>query len=92
MESKGYIFCTAHRQENVDSVDRFKGIIEGMSLVGRELEKKVIYAIHPRARKMLELLKIKIPENVNLIATINNEAKTSNPIPTTDNLSKLPAS
>lgn len=50
----GYILMTAHRQENVDDEARFKGIIDGVNQLARELDVPVIYPIHPRARKMLD--------------------------------------
>ncbi len=54
LEKKNYILVTAHRQENVDNKDRFGGILEGISLVSRELELPVIYPIHPRSLSMMK--------------------------------------
>ena len=48
-----YFLVTAHRQENVDNEERFKGIIKGLELVANEFGLPVIYPIHPRARKMM---------------------------------------
>jgi len=50
-----YVVATAHRQENVDEKDRFTGIIEGLRLVQREFNVPLIYPIHPRAKKQLEV-------------------------------------
>ena len=50
---KEYFLVTAHRQENVDNEDRFKGIIKGLELVANEFGLPVIYPIHPRAREMM---------------------------------------
>lgn len=50
-EKGDYILATIHRQENVDNVDRFRSILEGLEMVAREC--RVIYPIHPRSRKML---------------------------------------
>lgn len=46
-----YFIATAHRQENVDDPSRFCGIIEGLKTVGKTFDTKVIYPVHPRARK-----------------------------------------
>jgi UDP-N-acetylglucosamine 2-epimerase (non-hydrolysing) len=48
-----FVLMTAHRQENVDVAERFRGILDGATRVGRELGMPVVYPIHPRSRKML---------------------------------------
>ncbi|MGA1873776.1 MAG: non-hydrolyzing UDP-N-acetylglucosamine 2-epimerase [Thermoplasmatota archaeon] len=53
-----YFLVTAHRAENVDLKERFSGIIEGLRLINDEYELPVVYPIHPRARKFLELFRI----------------------------------
>ncbi|MBN1390089.1 MAG: UDP-N-acetylglucosamine 2-epimerase (non-hydrolyzing) [Candidatus Thermoplasmatota archaeon] len=53
-----YFLVTAHRSENVDVKERFKGIIDGLKLINDEYEMPVIYPIHPRAKKFLELFRI----------------------------------
>jgi len=53
-----YILATAHRQENVDDKGRFAGIIKGLQLVQKEFGVPLVYPIHPRARKQLELFGI----------------------------------
>ena len=50
-----YILATSHRQENVDDKTRFAGLIEGLRRVQRELGLLLIYPIHPRAKKQLEM-------------------------------------
>ena len=53
-----YMLATSHRQENVDDKSRFTGIIKGLQLVQTEFGIPLIYPIHPRARKQLELFSI----------------------------------
>ena len=53
-----YMLATSHRQENVDDKKRFNGIIKGLQLVQKEFGVPLIYPIHPRARKQLELFNI----------------------------------
>lgn len=48
-----YILVTAHRQENVDNIERFHGIIEGLHAVKEKFDVKLMYPIHPRAKKRL---------------------------------------
>jgi UDP-N-acetylglucosamine 2-epimerase (non-hydrolysing) len=53
-----FMLATSHRQENVDAKERFAGIIKGLQLVQEELGVPLIYPIHPRAKKQLELFDI----------------------------------
>jgi UDP-N-acetylglucosamine 2-epimerase (non-hydrolysing) len=69
--SKGrYILATLHRQENVDSMERMKGILSGMDLVVRETGQQVLWPMHPRARKNLEAFGITVPDGVRTIPPI----------------------
>ena len=68
-ESK-FMLATSHRQENVDDKDRFIGIIKGLQLVQSEFGIPLIYPIHPRARKQLELFGIDT-EGLNLIEPLD---------------------
>lgn len=51
----GYFLVTAHRQENVDDARKLGDILEGLERVAAEYAMPVIYPIHPRTRKMMEL-------------------------------------
>ena len=57
-----YVLLTMHRNFNVDNVDSLQAVMEAIRLSGE----KVIFPIHPRTRKMIRTLKVKIPENVQL--------------------------
>ena len=54
IEPGNYILVTIHRQENVDDETRFRGIIAGLKKVQTEFNARVVYPIHPRAKKQLE--------------------------------------
>jgi UDP-N-acetylglucosamine 2-epimerase (non-hydrolysing) len=58
IREKEYFLATAHRQENVDNKERFSGIIKGLQLVQKNYGNPVLYPIHPRARKQLELFNL----------------------------------
>ncbi|MEA3560012.1 MAG: UDP-N-acetylglucosamine 2-epimerase (non-hydrolyzing) [Candidatus Thermoplasmatota archaeon] len=58
LQEKGFALVTAHRAENVDDMTRFKNIIAGLRLFKETSELKILYPIHPRARKFLEKFKI----------------------------------
>lgn len=55
-----YILATVHRQENVDNEERFRGILRGLQMIEEKVGLPVLYPIHPRARKQLEILNIKL--------------------------------
>jgi UDP-N-acetylglucosamine 2-epimerase (non-hydrolysing) len=75
-----FMLATSHRQENVDDKERFYGIIKGLQLVQKEFEVPLIYPIHPRARKQLELFNINtdgltLVEPLDYLAFLNLESK-----------------
>ncbi|MEM3713292.1 MAG: UDP-N-acetylglucosamine 2-epimerase (non-hydrolyzing) [Thermoproteota archaeon] len=49
-----YFLVTIHRQENVDNIQRFRNILEGLKLLHREFDLPVIYPAHPRAKKRIQ--------------------------------------
>lgn len=67
LKKKEYILMTVHRQENVDDPIRFKGIIEGVELISKELSLPVVYPIHPRSMKMMKDFSFNINGRVKLI-------------------------
>ena len=60
LEEKNYALVTCHRAENTDSPERLKIIIEALI----ESEKKIVFSLHPRTKKMIE--------NFNLNSLISN--------------------
>ncbi len=50
---KEFFLATAHRQENVDELSRFAGILKGLEKLSHEFNMPVVYPIHPRSRKMI---------------------------------------
>jgi UDP-N-acetylglucosamine 2-epimerase len=60
-----YALTTMHRAENTDNIDRFKNIIESLIELSNDIP--IIFPIHPRTRKVLDSLKLNIPENLIII-------------------------
>ena len=58
VEKHQCMLATAHRQENVDDKKKFSGLIRGLQLVQSEFKVPLIYPIHPRAKKQLDLFGI----------------------------------
>jgi UDP-N-acetylglucosamine 2-epimerase (non-hydrolysing) len=48
-----YFLATVHRQENVDSIQRFRNILEGLKLLHEGFGMPVVYPVHPRARRRM---------------------------------------
>ncbi len=80
LNSGKFMLATSHRQENVDDRGRFEGIIKGLQLVQKEFGIPIIYPIHPRARKELELFGIDsagltLVEPLDYLSFLNLESK-----------------
>ncbi len=58
LQAGEFILATSHRQENVDDKERFIGIIKGLQLVQSEFNVPLVYSIHPRAKKQLDIFGI----------------------------------
>lgn len=58
IDDDDYFLVTVHRQENVDNEKRFRGILKGLELVREEFGFKVVYPIHPRAKKQLKVFDV----------------------------------
>ena len=69
IEGNDYFLVTAHRQENVDDRERFRGMLEGLKLIHDEFGFPLIYPMHPRARKRLNEFALN-PEGVTLIEPV----------------------
>lgn len=49
-----YFLVTIHRQENVDNIQRFRSILEGLNLLHEHFGLPVVYPVHPRARRRMQ--------------------------------------
>jgi len=54
LQKDKFFLVTIHRQENVDSKDRFLNIIKGLESLNKKYNYPIIYPIHPRSKKMME--------------------------------------
>lgn len=67
LEPGGYTLATVHRAENTDNPVRLRTIVDGLSLVAREM--RVVWPLHPRTRGALERAGIGLSSNGRLVAT-----------------------
>ncbi|MCX6653526.1 MAG: UDP-N-acetylglucosamine 2-epimerase (non-hydrolyzing), partial [Candidatus Bathyarchaeota archaeon] len=62
LEDGRYILVTAHRVENVDTEEKFAGIINGLKMIHDEYNLPIILPLHPRSQKMLETFNLDTKE------------------------------
>ena len=72
VKAKSYVLLTLHRQENVDSLENLKRIIEAIS---RLKKLAVVFPVHPRTRKQLHSFnlytKLKEQKHVRLVEPVS---------------------
>lgn len=56
LEKGEYFIVSTHREENVDSEENFKNLLETLSAIQETYKKEVIVSTHPRTRKKLEAM------------------------------------
>jgi len=54
LETGKFLLLTCHREENVDHRDRLLNIIEGIRLISEDLDREVIFPVHPRTVKRID--------------------------------------
>jgi UDP-N-acetylglucosamine 2-epimerase len=64
LESGQYFLVSAHREENVDSRDRLRMLLECLMRVEREHGLPMVVSTHPRTRKRLEALDAEIEGDI----------------------------
>lgn len=62
----GFFLMTLHREENVDSEERLRKILKGISLASSKLGKTVVFPAHPRTVKRIKQYGIPVPDSVHL--------------------------
>ncbi|UCC41683.1 MAG: UDP-N-acetylglucosamine 2-epimerase (non-hydrolyzing) [Candidatus Heimdallarchaeota archaeon] len=53
LKSDEYILMTLHREENVDNVENLRCVFKGLSLICKDIRKKIIFLAHPRTVKRI---------------------------------------
>lgn len=50
---KSYFVLSAHREENVDDLDRLKTLVTTIDEIARSFGKRVVFSVHPRTQKKM---------------------------------------
>jgi len=62
-----YIVASIHREENLDIGDNFKIIIDALNKVVDLYEVKLIFSTHPRTKKKIEQLNLKVSPKISFL-------------------------
>lgn len=71
IEKAKYLLLTLHRQENVDSGQRFLSILDGIRLVVEKLKMPLIFPAHPRTVKKMKQFNVKLRSGIKIIKPVN---------------------
>ncbi len=61
-DNQDYAFLTLHRPSNVDEQSTLEGVLRALSTISRDMP--VLFPVHPRTRKQLELFGLRLPDGV----------------------------
>ncbi len=62
---------TLHRQENVDSQERFRSIVKGINLVCDSIDLPVIFPVHPRTVKKIDEFGLKFNKMIKAVGPLD---------------------
>ena len=62
-----FFVVSLHREENIDNQSNFDKIIETLNCISDVYDIPIIFSLHPRTKKKVELQKIKFHDNIKLL-------------------------
>lgn len=70
IKPNGYLLMTSHRPATVDVKENLSAVMEAVEKIAEQHDKVVIFPIHPRTKKMLEMFEIELSERIKLIEPV----------------------
>ncbi|MEI8128558.1 MAG: UDP-N-acetylglucosamine 2-epimerase (non-hydrolyzing) [bacterium] len=67
LEKYKYFLVSAHREENIDNVVNFNGLVISLNLISEKYNFPIIISTHPRTRKVIDSKKILLHPNIQLL-------------------------
>jgi len=67
LEKNKYFVVSAHREENINIQQNFKGLTNSLNFLAEKYNFPIIVSTHPRTRKMIDVQKIQLHKNVHLL-------------------------
>jgi UDP-N-acetylglucosamine 2-epimerase (non-hydrolysing) len=67
LEENKYFVVSAHREENINNVDNFSGLISSLNLIAENYNLPIIVSTHPRTRKMIDANGLELHRNIQLL-------------------------
>ena len=67
LEENKYFVVSAHREENINSVKNFKGLMESLNLIAEKYGYPIIVSTHPRTQKMIDSKQIAMRPEVQFL-------------------------
>lgn len=64
LKKRGYFLLSAHREENIDNEKSFFSLMNAINFLAEKYNLPVIYSLHPRSKKFVELRGVKFHPNV----------------------------
>lgn len=64
LEKGKYILLSAHREENIDIESNFYELMNALNIMADVYRMPVIYSMHPRSKKIIEMRDFKFNENI----------------------------
>ncbi|MCW7471378.1 non-hydrolyzing UDP-N-acetylglucosamine 2-epimerase [Leptospira kanakyensis] len=67
LKSREYFLVSAHREENIDSEQNFRSLVDTLNTIAKTYNLPVIVSTHPRTQKKIDHLKINFHKNIKLL-------------------------
>jgi len=67
LNKERFFVVSAHREENVDSLDKLEELIDTLNTINEEYHLPIIFSTHPRTKKQLDKIEIKPNENIKFL-------------------------